>query len=393
MNNDLNTIQFPQSSLIDANLLSQVFNNITNSYKFFWFKSIIDKTKIYIPNSFPNIKIKDIILYMIMQSYYMVNYCNLNLGYNDQLLEVNKHIYKTYSISPTLTIDELKNEFEKHNVSNDYQVMKHMNILKNYVPICFLSPYVNNCERFNQQSIEIINSIYNKNLIYFNNTLPYHFSYYKNNPLDTEIIIDSYYIDYFKKNYEFLNAFYKCNLIEYLQKRNPNVPGIINKLCPQLERNDISDINKFYENVITIAGTSINDIYTDEPLENLSNNILSIDHFVPWSYVANDEIWNLTPTSKSINSSKSNKLPNKKYISKLINQKWNIYKLIRSNKELQKYFLSKIKEKYIFTERIIKLFNFETNTLVSEDIFKSSYEDTIQTTYTQCYNSGFTNIF
>lgn len=36
---------------------------------------------------------------------------------------------------------------------------------------------------------------------------------------------------------------------------------------------------------------------------------MSIDHFVPWSYVAHDELWNLHPTTRSINSSKSNNLP------------------------------------------------------------------------------------
>ena len=34
-----------------------------------------------------------------------------------------------------------------------------------------------------------------------------------------------------------------------------------------------------------------------------------MDHFVPWSFVANDELWNLIPIEKRLNSSKSNKLP------------------------------------------------------------------------------------
>ena len=35
---------------------------------------------------------------------------------------------------------------------------------------------------------------------------------------------------------------------------------------------------------------------------------------MPWSYVAHDEFWNLHPTTRSINSSKNNSLPN-----------WNVY--------------------------------------------------------------------
>lgn len=34
-----------------------------------------------------------------------------------------------------------------------------------------------------------------------------------------------------------------------------------------------------------------------------------IDHFIPWSFVMNDELWNLMPMDTSLNSSKSNRLP------------------------------------------------------------------------------------
>lgn len=39
------------------------------------------------------------------------------------------------------------------------------------------------------------------------------------------------------------------------------------------------------------------------------DNKISIDHFVPWSYVAHDEFWNLHPTTVNINSKKGNHLP------------------------------------------------------------------------------------
>ena len=33
-----------------------------------------------------------------------------------------------------------------------------------------------------------------------------------------------------------------------------------------------------------------------------------IDHFVPWSYITNDEMWNLMPVDATIKSSKKDKL-------------------------------------------------------------------------------------
>ena len=34
-----------------------------------------------------------------------------------------------------------------------------------------------------------------------------------------------------------------------------------------------------------------------------------LDHFIPWSFVSHDLLWNLMPADSSINSSKNNKLP------------------------------------------------------------------------------------
>lgn len=50
----------------------------------------------------------------------------------------------------------------------------------------------------------------------------------------------------------------------------------------------------------------IREIYGHNPLR---DNKISIDHFVPWSYVAHDEFWNLHPTTVNINSKKGNHLP------------------------------------------------------------------------------------
>lgn len=41
----------------------------------------------------------------------------------------------------------------------------------------------------------------------------------------------------------------------------------------------------------------------------MTKNNISIDHFVPWSYVAHDEFWTLHPTTKSVNSKKNNNVP------------------------------------------------------------------------------------
>jgi CRISPR/Cas system Type II protein with McrA/HNH and RuvC-like nuclease domain len=46
---------------------------------------------------------------------------------------------------------------------------------------------------------------------------------------------------------------------------------------------------------------------------------LSLDHFLPWSFIGHDQLWNLIPISKSVNSSKSDNIPSMdKYLDKFI---------------------------------------------------------------------------
>lgn len=92
-------------------------------------------------------------------------------------------------------------------------------------------------------------------------------------------------------------------MIQYLQRRNPSVPGIVEKLYPPRERN-LEKVKKYWKIIVSIR--PVHEIYGENPLNEKN---ISIDHFVPWPYVAHDELWNLTPTTRSINSSKSNSLP------------------------------------------------------------------------------------
>ena len=55
-----------------------------------------------------------------------------------------------------------------------------------------------------------------------------------------------------------------------------------------------------------LAQEQLRCIYTGR---NLSLETSSLDHFLPWSFIAHDQLWNLVPVDRSINSSKSDCLP------------------------------------------------------------------------------------
>ena len=83
--------------------------------------------------------------------------------------------------------------------------------------------------------------------------------------------------------------------------------------------------------VINLGGP-IECIYTGKELHTKSYDL---DHFIPWSFVSHDLIWNLIPSDSSINSSKSDKIPDLKiYLPKLAKlQHDSLQLLINAGKE------------------------------------------------------------
>ena len=95
--------------------------------------------------------------------------------------------------------------------------------------------------------------------------------------------------------------------VVFLQDRNPGVPGIVYKLEPENDDSrKLKNARALWIASAKVSGRPIMDIYTGEEL---SSEKFDLDHFVPRSYIANDELWNLTPMNSGLNSSKNNRLP------------------------------------------------------------------------------------
>jgi hypothetical protein len=115
------------------------------------------------------------------------------------------------------------------------------------------------------------------------------------------------------------------NLTLFLQTRNPNVPNIPNKLIKPESRKSLANQRKFWNTVIQASGP-VECIYTGK---SLYVGEYDLDHFIPWSFVTHDLAWNLMPSNPSINSSKSDRIPNLEYylpkLSKAHNEAIKIY--------------------------------------------------------------------
>ena len=92
------------------------------------------------------------------------------------------------------------------------------------------------------------------------------------------------------------------------------------------------------EKYIIIKGNSINSVFENKPLFTIQK--LAIDHYLPWSLVTHDKLWNLHPIEQEANSSKSNKIADTKYLNDFTNLQFNFIHHILSldPKYLEDYF-------------------------------------------------------
>ncbi len=64
-----------------------------------------------------------------------------------------------------------------------------------------------------------------------------------------------------------------------------------------------------------------------------------IDHFVPWSFITNDEMWNLMPVNSSLNSSKRDKLPDwERYFARFAQNQFTLNEMVYHYEKLAHLF-------------------------------------------------------
>lgn len=360
-------MQLPYTEALNIQYFSQLFRNTSECYKFFWFQAILTKVE----EGRTVFSFDELVDEMITEAWYMVSEYHLNLGPRDNLELIVQHIHETTKLKPS----EKKSEILKYlKSSSDKEVMRLKRVLIANVPYRLQSPLMpelksKDLEGASEAKISRINQ---------QRRLMYYFGMFRG--LNTEIFMQPEWISYIRKNQVIIRGWLQYHMIKYLQKRNPSVPGISDKLMPPAERN-LEKVKKYWRTIVELH--PIYDIYGDT---RLTSKEISIDHFIPWSYVAHDELWNLHPTTRSINSSKSNNLPDwNTYFPLLCRQEYISYQLIWKYDKIHQEF-NKCKKEHLNTNEILyRLYRKG----IGADEFEKQLEEIMQPVYQSAKNSGF----
>ncbi|MDB9314133.1 HNH endonuclease domain-containing protein [Spirulina sp. CS-785/01] len=319
MNNSSSSFNFsalPSSEIVDVSALSRLFADTTNSYKYLFFFFLIDILK---RNDFDinlSISFQQIVVEMIANAWYPHNYFKLSFGTQDKLtekldslnLELSEPVLKFTDTDKKL----LRNTIEKQSLDD---IVK---FLTRYVPYRLLCPFleqelkIENVDRGKGNKLDIAMPLIARK--YFKDRRPlYCFNSVQYNQCNV-LQINSDWAKYLKDNYAIVRGWASWEWLNYMQNKNPNIPNLVNKIFIPQRRGALQQQTQYWKTVLQKQSKTLC-IYSGEELD-IKN--ISLDHYIPWSFVAHDQLWNLIPVRKEINSSKSNNLPSDQYFEKFV---------------------------------------------------------------------------
>ena len=301
-------MEIPQSDILTTNRLGKIFSKTVATYKFFWFVSIM---QIHAKSDNPRISVWDIVIRMVANAWYPIHYFRLSFGKSDSLFDIVIELQRITQIPIDANADAIINGLKKS--LENKRIKKLLNILTLNVPYRFLRPWIDTSD--------------DKEMVWRSQTFENGclYSLHKETG-DFYIKLNLDWNQYLHSHYNILVDFAYWNLTLFLQARNPNV-----KLIRPEFRNSLTKQHNYWDMVMKIGGP-IHCIYTGKELHPQDYDL---DHFIPWSFVSHDLLWNLIPSDGSINSSKSNNLPDLNvYLPKFAElQHHSLQLLIKNNKE------------------------------------------------------------
>lgn len=292
----LGLLELPESPDLGIRHVSAVFRHTTNSYKFYWFLAILEALK----NDLTRVSLNLLTAEMLAQVWYPVHYFRLNFGKQDRLGALAQQLRDRQGLPVTSDRREVRDAVLAL-LSLDKAFRQDFISLQRYVPTRFLSPWFAPTIRGvvkepRTQAIEVL-----AEQAYVSSEPPlYHFV---SHPHFKGIELHPDWASYLKNNFRIVRGFILWSLVDYLYQRNPNVPNLPEKLFPPQLR-DMGTARKYWQFVLN-AQTLLCP-YSGQAVPAKG---FSLDHFIPWSFTCHDQLWNLVPVPKPVNSAKSDCLP------------------------------------------------------------------------------------
>lgn len=320
---------------LDIEGFSKMLNSPSYCYKFYWLEAIVQ----LISANTTRASYDEIINKMIANAWYLVLEYHIHLSgiYGEGIIKDNleKAVLRLHEISQLANnASEVEIINKLYEFSEDKDLHNYKTELTKNVPYKSLSGFAN-------RGIEKIdlNSSSGRMMDYYNRLsqseilLPYTFNEEKG--LKRVITFNDSWIQMIRDNTMTILGWIQLEKVKWLQNNNPEVPGLVYKLSVSDEKiRKLANARKLWDAIIETV--PIKDVFKDELI--VAENY-DLDHFIPWSFVMNDELWNLMPMDSSWNSRKNNKLPKwEKFFNKFADNQFILYELMHEEPGIHKLF-------------------------------------------------------
>ena len=303
----------PTSEQVNVAALTRIFADTTNSYKYLFFLSLLDILNRRHFEVLSPISFQEMIVEMLANAWFPHTFFKLSFGAQDRIankldalaLVVEEPIVRFKDTDKTL----LRKTIASQNLKD---VVSH---LRRYVPFRLIIPFVETelvgVSRGKGNQLDAAMPVIadrcfetHKPLYRFDSTQ------YK----DCQgIIIHPAWAGYLEQHYAIVRGWAAWEWLGYMQKRNSSTPAISSKLFMPIKRDSLTKQTEYWK--LVMKTQKLHCIYSDQVID---PNKFSLDHYLPWSFVAHDQLWNLVPTTPQINSAKSNHIPANEYFEKFV---------------------------------------------------------------------------
>ena len=284
---------------------SQLMGHPSYCYKFYWLEAIVQ----LISREISEATFDDVINEMICNAWYSVREFHIHLSgiqADGQVRDgLEKAILRLSELS-NLRADASREAILKSIIKFNEEIQSAKEQLTNMVPYYALTGFFSSSDQYDEwraatsirKKVAFIGK-FNQEM----GVLPYVLG--ESQRLKREIRFDPQWMQMIQDNTKVILGWIQCEKLRWLQNNNPEVPGLVYKLKSTDDKTRKLDyVRKLWKGILDL--TDVKDIFTGA---SVSAEKYDVDHFIPWSFVMNDELWNLLPMDSSLNSTKNNRLP------------------------------------------------------------------------------------
>ena len=317
---------------LDIEGFSQMMKDPSYCYKFYWLEAIVQ----LISEGVQNTTFDAVINEMICNAWYSVLEFHIHLSglqvdglVRDGLERTVLRLSELSGLPANASKTEIKNAIKEH----EKELKKSKEQLTNMVPYRALAGFfLRDDKAVDWDSVRRMTAYIekvNRDVV----LLPYTLG--ESSKLKKEIYFNPSWMEMIQDNTVSILGWIQYEKVKWLQNNNPEVPGLVYKLTPMDEKmRKLNKVRKLWEGVLDLS--EVRDVFTGEAVVPKKYDV---DHFIPWSFVMNDELWNLMPMDSSLNSAKNNRLPKwDPFFSRFAENQYLLYGFIHKNDNIHKLF-------------------------------------------------------